>query len=143
MRHAALLRHFFLFLLWAFLLSVLRLLVDAVILEPHYFWALKGGLLKAPLLIGLPLTLWADLAAAAVLTIGARFGSRGPLSPPVFAFGLCLMFAHLGQGDPLKLPLIIPAVWLLSSAAGAFGVWRLAGLLKPEPAMVPLAELRS
>jgi hypothetical protein len=144
MRHVTLLRDIALWAFWALLLSLLRLLMDAVVLEPHYFWLLKSGLLQAPLLIArLPLTLWADMAAAAVLTLGARFGSRGPLSPPVFAFGLCLLFAHLGQGDPLKLPLIIPAAWAVSSAAGAFGIWKLALLLKPDPAMRPLAELGS
>lgn len=138
MKSARLLFHF---LLAATLLFLLRLLVDAIVLEPHYFWPLRNGLLRAPLLFGpLPLTWLADLAAAAVLALGSRFGSRGPLSPALFAFGLCLVFAHIGQGSPLRLPLIIPAAWTLTSAAGAYGVWGLIRTLRPEPAFEPLSE---
>ena len=144
MRHVFLLRDVAMWAFWTFLFFIVRLLMDAVILEPHYFWTLKSGLLSGPVMLAhLPLTFWADMCAAAVVVLGTRYGSKGPLSPPMFAFGLCLVFAHLGQGDPLKLPLIIPAGWAVSSAAAAFGIWKLAELLKPSAVMRPLAELES
>lgn len=136
------LRSFGFFVLGALALSLLRLFTDAFLLEPHYFWPIRDGLLAPPLMVGLPLTLWADLAGAATLVVGSRYSSlHGPFSPRWAALLLCAVFAHIGQADPLKLPLIIPAAWVLSPALGLTLVWKLLHFRMPQGLTEPAVRL--
>lgn len=128
-------------LLVFFILSVVRLIADAIILEPHYFWAQRAGLLRPPVLVlVLPLTLLADLAAACVIVSAVRAPYVGRLAAAALGTFFCLVAAHLGQGDALKLPLMIPAVWAVTSGAAAYaGAW-VVDQLRPDPAFSPEPE---
>jgi len=125
------------FAVCVFILFGLRVWVDALVLEPHYYRLLEHGLLRMPRLLAfLPLTLLADFAAAGLLVwLQDRVGQ--PLLGAMAAACVTFFLAHIGQGNPTQFPPLILWVWAATSVAGSVAAAFLLDAMTPPRSLEP------
>jgi hypothetical protein len=114
------------FVLCAFIMFAVRLLADAIVLEPHYYRLSQLWLLK-----GAPFLLLGDLLASFVIVAGVSFLGKSRLLSALIGTVVSVLLIHAGEASLKDLPAIVLVTWVLSAALGALIAAFLSGWIAP------------